>query len=105
MNKAKFNYLWDGLLALMGLLSAASGIALLLMGEGGGYRGGRNPDFVRSFLGIDRWVWSDLHTWTSIVLIVGVAIHVALHWQWIVCVTRMMFCSARRPTGEEVCPT
>lgn len=103
MNKAKLNYLWDGLLALMGILSGVSGIVLLLMGEGG-YRGGRNPNFVRSFLGIDRWLWNDLHTWVSIALIVGVVIHIALHWKWIVCMTRAMFRSAQRPTGEEVCP-
>lgn len=103
MNKARLNYLWDGLLALMGILSGVSGIVLLLMGEGG-YRGGRNPNFVRSFLGIDRWLWNDLHTWVSIALIVGVVIHVALHWNWIVCMTRAMFRSVQRPTGGEVCP-
>lgn len=103
MNKARLNYLLDGLLALLGFLSGISGIVLLLMGEGG-YRGGRNPNFVRSFLGIDRWLWEDGHTWVSIALIVGVVIHVALHWKWIVCMTRAMFRSVQRPTGEEVCP-
>lgn len=103
MNKGRLNYLMDVLLALLGFLSGVSGIVLLLMGEGG-YRGGRNSHFVRSFLGIERWVWNDIHTWVSIALIVGVVIHIALHWNWIVCMTRTLVDSVRRPTGEEACP-
>jgi len=60
------NYLVDMLLAFLGAMSGITGIVLLLMGQGGGYHGGRNPYFVRSFLGIERHTWSDLHTWVSI---------------------------------------
>ncbi|MBC7228118.1 MAG: DUF4405 domain-containing protein [Thermoflexales bacterium] len=102
MNKAKWNYLWDVLLALIGLLSGISGIVLLLIGEGG-YRGGRNPNFIRPFLGLERWLWNDLHTWASIAFMVGVVIHVALHWKWIVCMTQAMLRSPRRSASEEAC--
>lgn len=105
MKKARINYLLDMFLALMGVVSGVTGMVLLLMGHGGGYRGGRNPDFVRAFLGIERGLWSDLHTWVSIALMVGVVIHVALHWKWIVCTTRAMLPSLRPPSREEACPT
>ena len=104
MKKARINYLVDAFLALMGVASGITGIILLLMGHGGGYRGGRNPGFVRTFLGMERGLWSDLHTWVSIALMVGVVIHIALHWNWIVCTTRAMLRSLRRPSLEEACP-
>lgn len=103
MNRAKLNYMVDALLALLGFISGISGIVLLFMGEGG-YRGGRNLHSVRSFLGIERGLWNDLHTWVSIAFTIGVIIHIALHWKWIVCMTRVMFRSALRPANGEACP-
>ena len=59
-------------------------------------------------LGIDRSVWSDLHTWVSLVMIAGVVIHLVLHWNWIVCMTKRIMEGSRRAgpsREEEVCPT
>lgn len=103
MTRAKVNYLVDMLLAFLGAMSGITGIVLLLMGQGGGYHGGRNPYFVRSFLGIERHTWSDLHTWVSIALIIGVLIHIALHWKWIVCTTKLLFQSLQQPIRDKSC--
>jgi hypothetical protein len=100
MNKTKLNYLLDAVIGLAFVLSAMTGMAFLLMGDGG-YRGGRNPDFATALLGIDRSTWSDLHTWASLVMIGGVVVHLALHWKWIVCVTRQIVRSRPRPTREQ----
>ena len=102
MNKAKLNYLLDVVIGLAFALSGATGIAFLLMGSGG-YQGGRNPNFATALLGISRETWSDLHTWASLVMIAGVAVHIVLHWKWIVCLTKKMMPSLPRRTEEQVC--
>ncbi len=86
MSKTKLNYLLDAVIALGLVLSALSRVVFLFAGSGG-YPGGRDPGFQTEFLGISRSVWSDLHTWVSLVMIVGVAVHLLLHWEWIVCMT------------------
>ena len=102
MNKAKLNYLLDVVIGLAFLLSGATGIAFLLMGSGG-YQGGRNPGFATALFGISRATWSDLHTWTSLVMIAGIAVHIVLHWEWIVCLTKKMLpCRASR-VQEQMC--
>jgi len=101
VNEAKLNYLLDAVIGLAFALSGATGIAFLLMGSGG-YQGGRNPDFKTALLGLSRGTWGDLHAWTSLVMIVGVLIHLVLHWQWIVCATKKMLPSLPRRAKEQV---
>ncbi len=89
MNKAKFNYLLDVVIALAFVLAGITGVAFLLMGSGG-YQGGNNPAFQTALLGISRTVWSDLHTLSSLVMMAGVGAHLVFHWNWIVCMTKRM---------------
>ena len=102
MNKLKLNYLLDAVLALAFALSGVTGLAFLLMGEGG-YQGGRNPGYATALLGLSRGTWSDLHTWASLVMIVGIVVHVALHWRWIVCATKKMLPRRAGRMQEQVC--
>ena len=102
MSKTKLNYLLDAVIGLAFGLSGVTGMAFVLMGDGG-YQGGRNPGFATTLLGLSRGTWSDLHTWASLVMIAGVVLHVAFHWGWIVCVTRNMLPSRRRRTERQVC--
>lgn len=102
MNKVTLNYWMDVLIAGAFVISAITGLAFLVMGSGG-YQGGRNAHFGTAFLGLDRAQWSDLHTLGSLVMISGVGLHLVLHWNWIVCVTRRMFARPMRPTREVAC--
>ena len=102
MNKARLNYLLDAVIGVAFLLSGATGVALLLM-DNGGYRGGRHVGFATALLGLSRGTWSDLHTWASLVMIAGIAVHVALHWKWIVGMTKKMMTSRPRRAQEQVC--
>ena len=102
MSKAKMNYLLDAVIALAFVVSAVTGLAFMAMGSGG-YQGGRNAGFQTAFLGVSREAWSDLHTWGSLVMIAGVVIHLVLHWQWIVCMTKKMMRSKPR-REEKSCP-
>lgn len=103
MNKAKINYLLDAVIGLAFLLSALSGVAFLFMGSGG-YQGGRNAVFVSEFLGIARLTWSDFHEFASLMLMAGVLVHLVLHWNWIVCLTKQLirFPQLRRAEQCEV---
>jgi len=92
----------DAVIGLAFLLSGATGVAFLLMGSGG-YQGGRNAGFATALLGLSRGTWSDLHTWASLVMIAGIMVHVALHWKWIVCLTKKMMPSLPRRAQEQVC--
>ncbi len=92
--KARLFYAVDVLIGLAFILSAATGLAFLLMGSGG-YHGGRNPEFRTALLGLERSAWSDLHTWASVAMIVGVGLHLLLHWKWILHTTVRILRPAR----------
>jgi hypothetical protein len=103
MNKAKLNYWLDAVIGMAVLISAVTGLAFLLMGSGG-YQGGRNPSFQTALLGVSRDAWSDLHTLSSIVMIVGALVHLVFHWKWIVCMTKKLLpAPPRRVVQEEIC--
>jgi hypothetical protein len=84
------HYLLDVLIALSFVVSAVSGLLLFIMPEGG-YQGGRNPHYGWEIMFLDEHGWKDLHTWGSLVMTAGVAAHLALHWSWLVKVTRNFF--------------
>jgi len=107
MSKTKLNYLLDVVIAVAFIASALTGIVFLFAGSGG-YQGGRNPAFQTEILGLNRSLWSDLHTWVSLVMMGGIAIHLVLHWNWIVCMTKRMFENPRRQAPmreQDVCQT
>ncbi|MBN2084775.1 MAG: DUF4405 domain-containing protein [Anaerolineales bacterium] len=100
MNKSVLNYFLDIVIGLAFLLAGATGIAFLFLGSGG-YQGGRNAEFSTSLLGLERGTWSDLHDLSGLVMIAGIAIHLILHWRWIVCTTRQLLANlVRRPARK-----
>ena len=48
----------------------------------GGYRGGRNPMYGIKVL-FERHTWSDLHVWGGVLMMAAIAVHFAIHWQWV----------------------
>jgi hypothetical protein len=75
------NWLIDAAVFFGGLLAALSGIYFLFLPTGG-YQGGRNPAYGINIL-FSRQTWDVLHTWTGVVMIAAVAIHLAIHWRWV----------------------
>ena len=102
VSKAKINYFVDIGIGIGFLLAAVSGIVLLLAGSGGGYQGGRNPDYTSEILLLSRSGWKTLHNWSSIAMTIGVGIHMLLHWNWFLCMTRNIFKPRKKQT--EPCP-
>jgi hypothetical protein len=88
------NWLIDFAVFGGGLLSILSGIYFLYL-PSGGYQGGRNPTYNITVL-FTRHTWSDIHTWGGLLMIVAVAIHVAIHWQWVTMMARRMVGVLRR---------
>lgn len=97
MSKTRTNYIVDIIILIAFLITGVSGIVLLLIPGGRGL-----SQYV--VLGIPRAGWVELHDWAGIGAMIGVFLHLALHWRWLVCVTSGMF--RRPPSGvvEPQCP-
>jgi hypothetical protein len=75
------NWIVDAAVFLGGIVAALSGVYFLFL-PSGGYQGGRNPMYGITIL-FGRHTWGDLHTWGGILMIGAIAIHFAMHWQWV----------------------
>ena len=84
---AWFNIGIDATIALSFLITALSGIYFLFVPGG---RGAVDP-----MLFFARSTWDVLHTWGGVVLIISAVIHFAIHWRWVVKVTRNVLGSIR----------
>lgn len=79
--QTRMNWLIDVAVFLGGVLAGLTGVYFLFL-PSGGYRGGRNPMYGVTVL-FDRHTWSSAHTWGGVLMIVAVAIHLAIHWDWV----------------------
>jgi hypothetical protein len=97
MNKAKLNYWVDVSIGIAFVLSAVSGLIFLLPA---------NPDsgLNAGVLGISYQLWDQVHTWSSLVMIAGAAMHLVLHWEWIIAMTRRMLPKMKRQEVPESAP-
>jgi preprotein translocase subunit SecY len=75
------NWLIDAAVLLGGILAALSGVYFLFL-PSGGYQGGRNPMYGITIL-FSRHTWSDVHTWGGVLMVAAIAVHFAIHWEWV----------------------
>lgn len=80
------NLIIDSFLFIGGVITALSGLYFLFLPVGG-YMGGRNPMYGIVIL-FTRHTWGDIHIWASIVVLAFGALHIPLHWKWIVSMTK-----------------
>lgn len=85
MNKTKVNYWVDVIIGISFLASAISGLVYFFDSGAGS-----------TALGLSFRVWDSLHTWGGMIMIAGVAAHLILHWNWIVCMTKRMILPERK---------
>lgn len=76
------NWLVDASVFAGALIAVMSGIYFLFV-PSIGYQGGRNALYGTTIL-FDRSAWNDLHTWGGVIMLVAGAIHLMMHWKWVV---------------------
>jgi hypothetical protein len=95
MKRPQLNFVVDAASFVAFLLLLTTGLALryqLPPGSGGleGHGGGPGSAdrTVTLLLGLSRHEWGSIHFWIAVVLLAVLALHVALHWNWIICIVR-----------------
>ena len=85
MKKSKINYFIDLLMLISFIINSITGLILFFFlptgVRGGGYQ---------VFLGIIKQNWVNLHNWSGLLLVLFVAIHLILHWNWIISMTKSL---------------
>lgn len=78
--KTKLNFVVDAsaFVAFVLLLSTGAIMAFKLRPGSGGLE----------IWGLGRHDWGDIHFWIAVVFLASLAVHVFLHWNWIVCVIK-----------------
>jgi hypothetical protein len=92
----RINWLLDAAVFLGAVIAALSGIYFLYFV--GGYQGGRNPTYGITVL-FARETWDLLHTWAGVVMVAAVALHLAIHLNWIGMMTRKVMATLRGRSG------
>ena len=101
MTKAVKNYILVLLLALGALVEVVSGFVLwLALPHGGG--GGRWAAASPEFWSISRATWVDMHDWAAVALMAAAALHIFMHWKWIVRMTAQVMRALRQPQAKPV---
>jgi len=77
MRKANLNFIVDAIAFVAFVLLASTGLLMefLLPSESG--------HFSRLW-GMNRHDWGEVHFWIAIVLLICIAVHLLLHWRWVV---------------------
>jgi hypothetical protein len=95
MKRTTLNFVIDAVAFIGFLLLATTGMLLayrLPPGSGGreGFGGGRGESqrSIDLLWGYTRHEWGDVHYWMAIVLMAVLALHLVLHWNWIVGIVR-----------------
>ena len=86
MKKAKLNFSVDCVILVTFVLSAISGIVFLAPLEWMNLESSAGP----AFLGVRLSFWNDLHTYTSLAMMGSVALHLILHWAWMIAMAKTM---------------
>lgn len=106
-SKAKLNFVVDAIICVTFIAATISGLIVLAMPHAG-FQGGRNPDFYRTAVFLNRGAWNDIHTWASLALIGGVVAHLVLHRKWILCMVkryaRPRATDRAQPPAPQPCP-
>lgn len=95
MKRPRLNLLVDVLAFAAFLLLTSTGVLLRLqlppgsgghVGQGSGLGAGQRT--VLTLWGWSRHDWGTIHYWVACALLAVLAIHLLLHWKWVVCVVR-----------------
>jgi cytochrome b subunit of formate dehydrogenase len=69
--------------AISFFLTAISGVYFLFIPSG--------RSSIDSVFLFTRYTWDMIHTWAGVVFTITVILHFAIHWRWVIKVTRKIF--------------
>lgn len=75
-NLALLNIVDDGLIAIFFIVCLISGIILFVVPGGPGTA-------TTLIMAVTRDAWKDIRVWTGIGMLVGIVVHLVIHWGWI----------------------
>jgi hypothetical protein len=96
--QTRMNWLIDAAVLVGGVLAGLSGVYFLFL-PSGGYQGGRNVMYGVRIL-FERHTWSDLHVWGGVLMVMAIAIHFSIHWEWVKRMGRRMGSALRGEAGS-----
>jgi len=82
----KTNYVVDFLMTLSFIVTAITGLIIFFFLPSGVRQGS-----TQTFLGIIKGTWSFVHDWSGIIFIILVILHLILHWNWVIAITKNIF--------------
>jgi len=81
MKRTNLNFLVDAVAFAVFVFLVVTGVIMeFILPAGGGHS--------MTIWGLDRHGWGDVHFWLSVGFLASLALHVYLHWRWIVAVMR-----------------
>lgn len=86
MDRSKVNYWIDFGMLLSFLVTAVTGIMLILFLPSGIRQGG-----YQMLWGVIKSTWLKVHTLAGLIMIILCIVHIILHWTWIVVMTKRIF--------------
>ncbi|MFA5141445.1 MAG: DUF4405 domain-containing protein [Candidatus Woesearchaeota archaeon] len=84
MDKTKMNYWIDIAMAFSFVVTGITGLAIFFFMPQGQKSG------QSAFLSISKQVWGDWHNWFGLLMIILMLVHLILHWDWLICMTKNM---------------
>lgn len=83
--KTKSNFWMDMSILVAFVTILLTGIVLwLVLPEGRG-------SSTALLWGLTKNVWLDVHIWSGVVMFIGAAVHLLIHWRWVSCVGKRYF--------------
>ncbi|MFZ1539716.1 MAG: DUF4405 domain-containing protein, partial [Chromatiaceae bacterium] len=90
MNRPTLNFLIDAMAFIAFAFLTTTGVLTRYVLPPGSGR-------YATLWGLNRHGWGDLHFWVAVVLLGVLALHLALHWRWILCIVRGQRSAASSP--------
>lgn len=91
MDKTKINYIIDFLMGVSFIIVSITGLIIFFFLPRGVPKGG-----YQEFLGIIKNTWVLWHNWWGIIMVALVIIHLVLHVDWIMFMTKKIFFRSRK---------
>ena len=81
MNRASANFLVDVISFAAFVFLTVTGVLMrFVLPPGSGH--------FSTLWGLDRHQWGTIHLWIAVALLCALAVHLVLHWRWIVCLVK-----------------